>query len=415
MVRGNGFVEAAAALAILLAAVAASADTFKNTRTGEVIKGSLLGTGYEGGREHFLVRKGDGSRVDLSAVDWERTAEPRPVPAKATHSTEPLGPSVCFVQIESALESGRARDEIVLAIGSAGERRPRAVVIEIDTPGGRVDFAQHICRALESVKDSKTVAFIKGGQYQGAFSAGALIAMACEELYIAEGCSIGAAAPFVVHKDGPQFSEKITSAFSATFRALAEKYKRPAAIAGAMVDPDAELREIVVDGKRCFEPSDRAKELADAGGKLGRWVKRKGKPLTLTAGEAKELGIASGVASSREALMAALGLAELKVIDLETGQAIRRALAEDTKVAASLRKQIDAEMRALAAAHPKFAPWTRRRESVRTSIGHIDKCLALHERLLEIVRNQPGLGYDEGELLKEAGWLAAQKLRLMGY
>ncbi len=415
MMKNSRFLRAGVGVVILLAAALATADTFRHRETGEVIKGSLLGTAHEGGRQQYLVRTADGSRVVLSTTDWERTAGPSPVVAHPPRGERLAGAAVCFVQVEGPLESRRGRDEILRAIAAAGERAPRALVVEIDTPGGRVDYAQHICRALDDLRECKTVAFIRGGRYQGAFSAGALIAMGCQELFMAEGCSIGAAAPFVASKDGAQFSDKVTSAFSATFRALAEKHKRPAAIAGAMVDADAELREVVIDGTSHYEPTDRAKELADAGGKLGRWVKRRGKPLTLTAGEAAELGIATGTAASREALLAALGLADAKAIDLDTTEAIKRAVAEDARTAASLRRQIDAEKRALAACHPKFATYPRRRESARAAIERVDKCLALYEKLLDLARGEPALGYDEADISKDIVWLTAQKQRLLGY
>lgn len=411
MKRRDRLVRAAAAVATLLAAALADADMFRHRETGEVIRGNLLGTAHEAGHQQYLIRKADGSRAVLPTVDWEHT----PGTAPASPRTPREASLVCFIQVEGPLESRRARDEVLRAIAAAGQRSPRAVVVEIDTPGGRLDYAQSICHALEALPGCKTVAFVKGGQYRGAFSAGALVAMACQEIYIAEGCSIGAAALFVARGESLQFADKVTSAFSATFRALAEKHRRPPTIAAAMVDPEAELREVIVGDKSHFEPPDRAKELADDGGRLGRWIKRRGRPLALTAAEASELGIATGIATTREGLLTAIGCPDAQAADLATSEAIRRAFAEDTRLAESLRRQIEAEKRALAAVHPKVDTRPRRRESTRASIASIDRCLALYEKLLDLARAEPGLGYQESEILRDAATLTAQKHKLMGF
>ncbi|MHC4233067.1 MAG: Clp protease/crotonase-like domain-containing protein, partial [Planctomycetota bacterium] len=79
------------------------------------------------------------------------------------------------------------------AIIEEARKGPLLILIEVDTPGGRVDLAERICAAINDIKYCQTVAFIKGGEYGGAFSAGAAISLACDKIYMAPATSIGAA------------------------------------------------------------------------------------------------------------------------------------------------------------------------------------------------------------------------------
>jgi len=207
---------------------------------------------------------------------------------------------------------------------------------------------------------------------------------------MAEGSSIGAAAPYVLDKGSPKFSEKMTSAFSASFRALAEKHKRPTAIAGAMVDPDMELREVTVKGRRQFLAADRAEELAADGAQLGPWVTRKGKLLTLTAREAEGLGMADGVVSSRDDLLAALGCQDARVADLQTTRVIVRPFARelDRQARSALRKAVDCD-------YPDKSGFF---SASPTRVGQIDLCLSVCRKLLDLGRRYPVLEINTGAL-----------------
>ncbi|MCE2882117.1 MAG: hypothetical protein LW636_07150 [Planctomycetaceae bacterium] len=66
-----------------------------------------------------------------------------------------------------------------------------AVVLEINTPGGRVDSMLDICLRIKSDAPANTVAWIR----PKAFSAGTFIALACREIVVAPGSVFGDAAP----------------------------------------------------------------------------------------------------------------------------------------------------------------------------------------------------------------------------
>ena len=82
-----------------------------------------------------------------------------------------------------------------------------------------------------------TVAFVD----RNAFSAGALVAIASETIYMAPGSAMGAATP-IDGATGETASEKIISAVTATFESTAEARGRDPHVAAAMVDPDIEIR-----------------------------------------------------------------------------------------------------------------------------------------------------------------------------
>lgn len=158
------------------------------------------------------------------------------------------------------------------------ERQGAAVIVHINTPGGRADAATQIRDALLDAP-VRTIAFID----KEAYSAGALIALACKEIYMTRGAVIGAAAP--VSFGGQAMSEKVVSAIRTLFRATAEHRGRNPDVAEAMVDKDVAVPDLVEAGKL----------------------------LTLTTQEALAWNMADGQADSLSALLTQHGIADSAV------------------------------------------------------------------------------------------------------
>lgn len=118
----------------------------------------------------------------------------------------------------------------------------RAVILDMDTPGGGVDAAEQIADAVHEAR-VPTYTFVN----PRAFSAGALIALASDGIYMRPGASLGAATP--VFGDGSKAPEKYVSAMRSEFRALAEARGLNPAIAEAMVDEDVEVPGVDAKGK----------------------------------------------------------------------------------------------------------------------------------------------------------------------
>lgn len=110
------------------------------------------------------------------------------------------------------------------AVRRAEAERAAALVLVVDTPGGRVDSAVQIRDALLRAQ-VPTVAFVEGR----AVSAGALIAMAAEKLYMAPGSQIGDAEPI-------PYSDKAVAFVTGEFEGVAQARGRNARAAAAMVD-----------------------------------------------------------------------------------------------------------------------------------------------------------------------------------
>ena len=139
------------------------------------------------------------------------------------------------------------------------------LMLELNTFGGELDAADKI-RTLLLNTTVPTLVFINNN----AASAGALISIACDSIYMMPGASIGAAS--VVNESGEIMPDKYQSYMRSLMRTTAEHNGRNPNIAQAMVDPD-----VVVPG-----------------------VSEKGKVLTLTSEEAAKNGFCESVVNNRE-------------------------------------------------------------------------------------------------------------------
>ncbi len=201
-----------------------------------------------------------------------REGDTEQVPSAADHEA-PLKAYLIVAEgdINSRL-AGRVRRGLEKAAAAAAQ----VVIVEIDTFGGRLEAAVEIRDALLNV-DLRTIAFIN----KRAISAGALIALAADDIVMTPGATIGAATPVRFTSEGPKpLGEKTISYFRKEMKATAESQKHPTALAEAMVDPD-----VVIPG-----------------------VIEKGKLLTLTTQEALALKLAAAQSDDLEQLLQTYGL-----------------------------------------------------------------------------------------------------------
>jgi membrane-bound serine protease (ClpP class) len=147
------------------------------------------------------------------------------------------------------------------ALREAEAAGARAAILDINTLGGRVDAALVIVDAVTGTR-IPVYAFID----PRAISAGALIAMASDSIFMSPEASFGAST--VVDAEGAKVSEKAQSVMRAQFRALAERRGLDPRVAESMVDETLEVEGVVEVGRL----------------------------LTLTAAEAERIGYALEVA-----------------------------------------------------------------------------------------------------------------------
>jgi membrane-bound serine protease (ClpP class) len=162
-------------------------------------------------------------------------------------------PVVYVAPIEGIIDLGLA-PFVQRVLDEAAAAGAAAVVLEVNTFGGRVDAAVQIRDALLNA-GVPTVAYVN----RRAISAGALISLAAQHLVMAPGATIGAATPVQAGAgDAQPVSEKTVSYVRKEFRATAESRKRPALIAEAMVDADVAIRGVIEKGKLLTLTTDEA-------------------------------------------------------------------------------------------------------------------------------------------------------------
>lgn len=160
----------------------------------------------------------------------------------------------------------------------AAMKKADAILIHMNTYGGEVVYADSIrTKILNS--DTPVYVFIDNN----AASAGALISIACDKIFMRQGANIGAAT--VVDQSGGQMPDKYQSYMRSTMRSTAEAHGRDTIVQGNDTvyrwRRDPMIAEAMVD-ERTVIPN----------------VIDSGKTLTFTANEALQHGYCDGIASN---------------------------------------------------------------------------------------------------------------------
>lgn len=223
------------------------------------------------------------------------------------------------------------------AIGEAVAKNPDYIIFEINTFGGRLDAAFDLVDTIMAIRGPQTIALVK----KKAISAGSLIALACNKLYMLEATTIGDCAPIVQGGDGtPQIvGEKIQSPLRAKFRNLAQKNGYPELLSSAFVTPELEVLELkkkldagkknerdtvlIIEGEK-YDILDKATK--DFWGTPKILVKE-GELLTMTDVEARELGFSQGTFKDREDFETALSIEQKSEVETTLGEDIASAIA----------------------------------------------------------------------------------------
>ena len=191
--------------------------------------------------------------------------------------------SVFVIPIKGTIDLGLS-GFVERTIKEAKDNNAKAIILEINTFGGRVDAATQIRDAIFE-SGIQSIAFVN----KRAISAGALITLAANSIVMAPGSTIGAATPVTFSPTGTTSptGEKEISYVRKEFKATAEKNGHRTDLAEAMVDPDVEIKGII----------------------------QKGKLLTLTTQEAIKLKLASYQASNISEVIKIYGLKDAEIIE----------------------------------------------------------------------------------------------------
>lgn len=150
-------------------------------------------------------------------------------------------PKVMVMELKAEIDP-RTNRYVDLALEHAEEIEADYVIIEMDTYGGAVNDAKDI---VENIMDFEKPVWVFINK--DAASAGALISIACDSIYMAPGANIGAAT--VVFQDGQAAPDKYQSYMRSTMRSIAEENGRDPRIAEGMVDERIEIDSISEEGQ----------------------------------------------------------------------------------------------------------------------------------------------------------------------
>lgn len=176
----------------------------------------------------------------------------------------------------------------------AGEENAGYILIDMNTYGGMVVYADSL-RSLILNSPLPVWVFIDNN----AASAGALIAIACDRIYMKEGANIGAAT--VVSQAGEAMPDKYQSYMRSMIRATAQAQGADTVVQGRDTlirwKRDPRIAEAMVD------PSLRIEGISDSG-----------KVVTFTPHEAVRYGFCDGIVTGQEELLRKEGLEEYTLL-----------------------------------------------------------------------------------------------------
>lgn len=271
-----------------------------------------------------LPRRCAGAAAVLLLVAWPLAAQ----------STRPAGTGA-LIPIRGVIDDIQ-RDSLERRIEEARAAGADTLVFDLDTPGGLVSSALDICALIERQGDDvRTVAWVN----PQALSAGAMISVSCDEIWMSPSSSLGDCAPImIVPLAGPQElgeteRAKAESPILQRFRDAAARNGYSQLLSRAMVTMGEEvwwLEKMDDPQERRFvsgpekqelidevEPSERVWRLVSSYQLPGERrevpvtqpVDRADSLLTMGENDAVAFGFARGIARNVEELTTRLGLA----------------------------------------------------------------------------------------------------------
>ncbi len=303
---------------ILLCAALCGADTFKHRPSGDVFHG-------------FATQKSIGNRTRVYNAQLKSFKPINLAEYDVTPNAQGRRNNVVVISLNQGemLLSKVVSDALGNVIVDASNKGPKFIVLEIDSPGGRGQYMKDISTTITKTRNCPLIAFINGGKFGGAYSAAAVVALACDKIYISSDATMGAVAPPPGsatgyedgQTDGQTYSSKNLSAYNNYVAALAEKNNRPSAVARAMVDRNIEVIEVADkngQNRALINRTDKRPNQTV----VRTWTRATGQDgeavLMLTPSDAVYSRMADKVINSLTELLADMGAADAKL--MKSGQ-----------------------------------------------------------------------------------------------
>jgi membrane-bound serine protease (ClpP class) len=179
----------------------------------------------------------------LSAAEGTpRTTAPAAPVGQAVRKSPRGFNRAAIITIEGEINDVTSKS-VARRIKRAQDQDIRLIVLELNTPGGQVSSALDICNKIKTLPpEIHTVAWVK----PHAFSAGAMIALACADIVVAPYSQIGDCQPIMIGPEGPQaipegLQAKASGPVLTEFRDSARKRGYSELLCDAMILPEFEV------------------------------------------------------------------------------------------------------------------------------------------------------------------------------
>jgi membrane-bound serine protease (ClpP class) len=189
---------------------------------------------WEGGQRGVLspqrARRG---LARLIAEDRAEVAKAYELPSTSDDPTlgGPINPLV--IQIKGRIDTIK-ESYLLRRIHQAAAEKVNLIIFEMNSPGGLVEPAEKVARAIGDLKGIKTVAFLN----DRALGAAALIPLACDQIAFSKNSRLGnITQQLVSERETEPIDEAMRDVVGERASQIAEAKGHPGAVARAMVDP----------------------------------------------------------------------------------------------------------------------------------------------------------------------------------
>jgi membrane-bound serine protease (ClpP class) len=227
------------------------------------------------------------------------------------------------------------RDALFKRFREARATGAQTIILQIDTYGGLVTAGLDISRFIKQQTGVRTIAYV----HDKAISAGAMIALACDEIVMVPSATLGDCAPIAYRSDGslesmpPAERAKAESPILADFRDSAVRNGYDVLLAESMVAVDRVVHYVQDSGgaNKRFVDDAMYKKLIDEGWTAVPGVQDPVDPpnqlLTVSSREAEKVGLSKGTFASVGDLAAARNLSVVTRLEPGVGEQLVEMLA----------------------------------------------------------------------------------------
>lgn len=322
----KSFIQITFVMITCVLVISAGADTFTHKTDGTTFNG--FATQKVTGNKTLVFNSEDNKMAPLVLSNYD-----------VVYNTLGRRDYIILIQVgePEILLSKVISEKLAASIVHASNTGPQAIIVQIDSPGGRGDYMKIVTSALSETKNCPTVAYIPGGSYGGAYSAASILAIACDKIFIGPNAGIGAVGLAAGQYRTPDSYGNFLRTYCsdslvtyATYAAsLAQIGGRPSLIAQALLDKRLSVVEVAnVDGSRQYISKNNrlntqtllrtltegvSKSVSSANSKGVSPIDIAGKVLNLTAQDAVELGLADKVVSNIPEILAEAGIENAEI------------------------------------------------------------------------------------------------------